>query len=97
MKLERLYSDRAFTPPRRRVKLVIVPRTRSAMSLAGVIPVDNEEVIGAYPILWSRAVNGSDGRLTEGVMLTNDSPVETTHFTMDTTDFHNLDETDIEW
>lgn len=97
MKLERLYSDRAFTPPRRRVKVVIITRTRAAHSTSGLIPVENEDTVGAYPILWSRPVRGSEGRITEGVMLSSDDPIETTKFTMDTVDFNKLDETDIEW
>lgn len=91
MRVEKVYTDTAWHPERRRVKYFPVTKTKDASGQQVVI--DNTDWVGDFPILWSRKVG--DMRLL--VMLINEKTGETVHGEIHEADFLKLPETDIDW
>jgi len=89
MRVERLYTDQAFHPDRRRVKIFTIHEMKD-----GEGRVVMSEWVGDYPILWSRRI-GDGERLV--VLLVDDQQGICFHARMDEADFAKLPETDIEW
>jgi hypothetical protein len=89
---ERIYTDTAFHPGRRRVKFF--PSVRNRNVEGEQVVVDNAAWVGDFPVLWSKPVGGGE-RLV--VMLINIETGETAKGRLSEADFLKLPETDIEW
>lgn len=89
MRVERTFLDASTHPSRRRVKYLPIAAAKDQSG-----HVINTEMIGDYPILWSRRVG--DGELLI-VMLADESTGRCMTSRISEADLLKLPETDIEW
>ena len=92
MRMDKVFTDKVWHPPRRRVKFVPVTRVRDPDG--NQVIVDNSAWIGEYPILWSRRVGDGERIVT---MLVDASTGQCATGRLPEEDFEKLPETEIEW